>query len=132
MTIVRNSSKEQTPSTVKGSSTSFTGDVYLDGVLSQDNTVIGNVTFTPCARTFWHHHAGGQILKVLAGAGWVCDQGGEPQRIKVGDTVWCPPGTVHWHGADAGSYMTHTAISLGKTEFREEVSAEDFAKAKLA
>jgi len=70
------------------------------------------------------------MLRVLAGSGWVCEKGGEPQRIKTGDTVWAPPGTTHWHGGDDGSYMTHLAVSLGKTSWAEAVTDEEYAKKK--
>ena len=54
------------------------------------------VTFTPCARTNWHTHEGGQLIQCIAGSGWVCDRGASPKKLSVGDTVWCPPGTEHW------------------------------------
>ena len=82
----------------------------------------------PCcsARTYWHYHEGGQFLHVLAGSGWICDKGGRPQRITVGDVIWCPPGTTHRHGADDGSYMVHQAVSHGKVEWRDEVGVEEY------
>ena len=83
-----------------------------------DGIMCNHVTFLPGARTYWHHHENGQILEVKAGSGWVCDKGGKPERISVGDIVQCPAGTVHWHGADKGSMMMHLAISLGKTTVR--------------
>ncbi|KAL2844109.1 RmlC-like cupin domain-containing protein [Aspergillus pseudoustus] len=109
------------PSTFKAPQKWFVGDVWVDKVLNDENMTFGNVTFTPCARTNWHTHEGGQILRVLAGSGWVCDRGGEPQRLRAGDMVWCPPGTTHWHGAANGSFMTHLAISIGGTEWLEAV-----------
>ena len=46
----------------------FTGTVWGDPVLpTTDGTTINSVTFTPGARTFWHHHERGQILVVTAG-----------------------------------------------------------------
>lgn len=109
----------------------FTGEAWIDSVNhdTENGVMIGNVMFTPGAHTNWHTHERGQILKVLAGSGWVCDKGGEPKRLAVGDTVWCPPGTVHWHGADDGCYMMHTAISLGKTSWMGS-SDEEYAKKK--
>lgn len=92
-----------------------------------DGIHCNHVTFLPGARTHWHTHENGQILEVKAGSGWVCDKGGKPQRISVGDIVQCPAKTVHWHGADDGSMMMHLAISLGKTTWMEEVSQEDYA-----
>ncbi|KAK5206426.1 hypothetical protein LTR47_006077 [Exophiala xenobiotica] len=69
------------------------------------------------------------VLRVTAGSGWICDRGGQPVRIDVGDVIWCPPGTVHWHGADDDSYMVHQATSLGKAEWLEPVT-DDVYKAK--
>ena len=54
----------------------------------------------------------------------MCDQGSHPKRIAQGDVVWCPPGTVHWHGADEGSFMVHEALSLGGIEWFEAVEGE--------
>ena len=73
----------------------FTGDVWADPILSnsEEGITIGHVTFTPCARTHWHQHEDGQVLEVKAGTGWVCEKGGQPQRLNVGDIVWAPP----WH-----------------------------------
>jgi quercetin dioxygenase-like cupin family protein len=58
----------------------------------------------------------------------VCDKGGEPQRLNVGDIVWAPAGTVHWHGADEGSYLLHMAISHGKTTWFDAVTDEEYNK----
>jgi quercetin dioxygenase-like cupin family protein len=35
--------------------------------------------------------------------------------------VWAPPGEVHWHGAGPNSFINHTAISLGTTDWAEPV-----------
>lgn len=86
-----------------------------------------HVNFQPGARTHWHRHEKGQILKVTAGSGWVCDRGEKPKRIAVGDVIWCPAGGVHWHGADDGSFMVHEAISLGGLDWYEAVSDEVYA-----
>jgi quercetin dioxygenase-like cupin family protein len=40
--------------------------------------------------------------------------------------VWIPPGEEHWHGAERESYLLHTAVSLGETEWLEPVSDEDY------
>jgi quercetin dioxygenase-like cupin family protein len=139
-------------STSKGPSKTFTGDVYLDKIFFDRANTIANVTFTPCARTHWHTHEGGQLIRVVAGSGWVCDRGDKPKRLRVGDTVsaqlgsrqdecgcaikrrvdrsqvWCPPGTEHWHGADDGSYMVHFVHAHGSVDWLEAVSDEDYAK----
>ncbi len=47
----------------------FTGDVFAYLTMpSTDGVTINTVNFTPCARTYWHHHENGQILIVLAGS----------------------------------------------------------------
>ncbi|CAN8101637.1 unnamed protein product [Discula destructiva] len=133
-TVVHNSTQPgPEPSTTKGPADRFTGDVYADKIQmpaerSSDGIVCGHITFLPGARTFWHTHENGQILEVKAGSGWVCDRGGVPQRIRVGDIVTCSPGITHWHGADDGSMLMHLAIGLGKTTWLEEVTAEEYAK----
>jgi quercetin dioxygenase-like cupin family protein len=105
----------------------FTGKAWLDPVLQEKTCSIFNVTFEPCARTNWHYHERGQLLYVKAGSGWICDKGGKPKRIRKGDTIWCPPGTVHWHGADDASIMMHQAISHGEVEWYQPVGDEEYA-----
>ncbi|MFD2420731.1 cupin domain-containing protein [Amycolatopsis pigmentata] len=106
--------------TARKTGSQFTGTVNSFLTLSADGVIVNTVDFTPGARTFWHTHEHGQILQVLAGQGRV----GTAEGVRVlrpGDTVWCPPGERHWHGAGAESFMTHTAISLGVTSWAEEV-----------
>jgi len=118
-----------TPSST--ASGTFTGEVWMDGVLTDDpNVKINNVIFTPNARTFWHHHSDGQILQVFRGRGYVCGADGEPRVIREGETVFIEPGERHWHGGTEESLMGHTAITLGDTTWLEEVSDEDYAAAK--
>jgi quercetin dioxygenase-like cupin family protein len=109
------------------SGSQFTGQVFPYMTMpSTDGVTINTVNFTPCARTFWHHHENGQILIVLAGRGLIQAEGGPVRVIRAGDTVWAPPGERHWHGGSPDSYMTHTAISLGVTSWAEEVTEEQF------
>ena len=74
----------------------FTGEVFMDRVSNDGIAIVGTVTFTPCARTFWHTHEHGQVIRVLSGTGWICDKGGVPRRIQAGDTIWAAAGTTHW------------------------------------
>ncbi len=108
----------------------FSGVVWADPVMpSTDNVTIANVFFSPGARTYWHTHEQGQILQVTSGCGWVCVDGGEAQTIRQGDVVWIPAEERHWHGAAHDSYMVHTATSLGKTHWQEEVTQYDYLRA---
>ena len=105
----------------------FTGTVWRDTILPRSEGVaIANVFFSPCARTYWHTHERGQILIVVAGEGFVGDDSG-PVRVTAGDTVWTPPGVRHWHGASAGRYLLHTAISLGGVDWHEPVSDDEYS-----
>jgi quercetin dioxygenase-like cupin family protein len=106
----------------------FTGEVWADPVMSQtpEGNTIGSVTFTPGARTYWHHHTGGQVLVVTAGLGWVCAEGSSPELVRAGDVIWTPPGERHWHGATANTILTHLAISIGPTQWLDEVPDGDY------
>jgi quercetin dioxygenase-like cupin family protein len=105
----------------------FTGQVFNYLTMpATDGVTINTVTFNPGARTFWHSHTDGQILQVVAGRGLVQSEGAPPVSIAAGDTVWVPPGERHWHGAAPDSFMTHTAISLGPTNWDEEVAESDY------
>ncbi|KAL5313061.1 hypothetical protein ACEPPN_019488 [Leptodophora sp. 'Broadleaf-Isolate-01'] len=106
----------------------FTGEVFLEMINADDTAALANVTFTPCARTHWHTHENGQMIRVLSGTGWICDKGDEARQIKAGDTIWAPAGTTHWHGADEKSIMTHFVVGLGKTEWHDAVTDEEYQK----
>jgi quercetin dioxygenase-like cupin family protein len=56
----------------------------------------------------------------------VRDRNGTAERLEVGDIAWCPPGTVHWHGADRGSYMVHLVAAYVVTESLEEVEEGEY------
>lgn len=60
-------------------------------MLSLEQVVIGNVTFEPGCRNWWHiHHAktgGGQILLVTAGRGYYQEFGKKARELLPGDIV---------------------------------------------
>ncbi len=108
----------------------FTGTVWADPVMAGEGVpTINTVFFPPGARTHWHHHEHGQVLLVTHGRGYVQVRDGESAVIEPGDVVWFPPGEVHWHGALPGTYVSHTAISLGVTTWLDAVSEADYAEA---
>ncbi len=72
--------------------------------------IVALVRVTPGARTNWHVHAVGQALHVTEGVGLVGTRDGTVLRIRAGDTVICPPGEQHWHGAAADTFMSHLAM----------------------
>ena len=113
----------------------FIGQSYLH-MLSTEQAVIGNVTFEPGCRNYWHiHHAdqgGGQLLLVTAGEGWYQEWGQKARRLKPGDVVHIPAGIKHWHGAIADSWFQHLAIEVAgvncRNEWCEPVDDEAYGK----
>ena len=105
----------------------FTGTVWSDPVLpTSEGVTVNNVFFTPGARTHWHHHEHGQLLHITAGSGLICSEGGKPETIRPGDSVWVPAGESHWHGASPDSYMLHLAVSLGTTNWADPVTDTEY------
>jgi quercetin dioxygenase-like cupin family protein len=105
----------------------FSGKVWADPVLQGvPGIVVNDVFFPPGGRTFWHRHEQGQILFVTHGHGYVRVRDGEGTWVAPGDVVFFEAGEEHWHGAGSESYLVHTAVSLGETEWLEEVSEEDY------
>lgn len=105
----------------------FVGTVLLDPIIPpEDGITINTVCFQPGAHTFWHSHERGQILQVTAGEGYVCTAGEQPRVIRSGDTIWVPPGERHWHGARPGTFMVHTATSLGVTQWEAPLAESEY------
>ncbi|WP_136513147.1 carboxymuconolactone decarboxylase family protein [Geomonas edaphica] len=110
----------------------FTGTSYLK-MLSTERMFIGNVTFEPGCRNFWHiHHKGGQILLVTGGRGWYQEWGKAAKELRAGDVVNIAPETKHWHGAAKDSWFSHVAVEVpaegGSTEWLEPVSDEAYTR----
>lgn len=99
--------------TAKAPAQAFTGDVYVTPIYTgqePSRMTVALVRFTPGARTNWHSHAVGQTLHVTEGVGLVGTRDGSVLRVRAGDTVICPPGEDHWHGATADTFMSHLAM----------------------
>lgn len=96
-----------------GPAEKFTGEVYLNALLtgvSPSRLVAAMVRFNSAARTHWHSHPLGQTLYCTEGRGLVVSRGGKVIIMQAGDTVYTPPGEVHWHGATQDSLMCHLAL----------------------
>ncbi len=116
--MAQNGKGEAPPKATRGPSDTFTGTVWVTSLVANDSTyttVAGSVTFEPGARSYWHSHPAGQLLLVTDGVGYHQLKGEPKQVIRKGDVVKCPPNVTHWHGASAGSSMTHVYI-LPNTE----------------
>lgn len=99
---------------VKGSEDFFTGDVRVDSLFPANDTARYSgayVTFQPGARSAWHMHPAGQHIVVTQGIALSGTRDGKIIRAKAGDSLWCPPGVEHWHGATADAPMTHLVIT---------------------
>ena len=123
--------KDGAPSKV-GPTSTFTGRVLQDQLLDdgdQGDVRVLSVIFEPGARTFWHSHTAGQTLLIASGRGMVETRGGDRRVVGAGDVVWAPPGEVHWHGAAPDALLSHTAVSLGLTNWEEEVDEPHYRAA---
>ncbi len=112
----------------------FTGRVRVEPVWPANAQITASgamVTFEPGARSAWHTHPAGQRLLVTSGVGFTQEWGKQIQELRAGDSVWCPPGVKHWHGAAPTTAMTHLAVSGaldGKNvEWMEKVSDEQYS-----
>jgi quercetin dioxygenase-like cupin family protein len=111
-------------------STTFTRETWADPRLrAGEGVVVNDVFFPPSARTHWHRHERGQILLVTHGLGLVALLEGTVTWIGPSDVVYFSPGEEHWHGAGPATYLVHTAISLGETEWQHGVLAEEYHEA---
>jgi quercetin dioxygenase-like cupin family protein len=120
--------RENVPSEQRGPT--FTGRVWADALLGQQDGVIVNfVFFEPGARTHWHHHEVAQVLYVTTGAGWIQTRDGHGAPLTAGDTVHIPAGEEHWHGGREDSFMGHVAVSIGETVWLDPVSDADYSGA---
>lgn len=100
--------------TTKNPPEQFTGDVWLDPIVGpqegDQRMVVALVRFAPGARTAWHGHARGQTLHVVSGVALVQSRGEAVVRVEPGQTLYCPPGEEHWHGATPDDFMEHLAM----------------------
>jgi quercetin dioxygenase-like cupin family protein len=119
----------------KGPADWFTGEVRVDPLFQSNESrraAAAIVTFEPGARTAWHTHPLGQTLLITSGCGWAQREGGPIEEIHPGDVIWFSPGEKHWHGATAGTAMSHIAIQEnlnGKVvDWMEKVSDEQYTR----
>jgi quercetin dioxygenase-like cupin family protein len=123
--------------TAKNPPERFEGDVWLDPIVGpQDGDqrmTVALVRFAPGARTAWHSHARGQTLHVTSGVALVQSRGEAVLEVRPGETVYCPPGEEHWHGATPTDFMEHLAMLEGAddpattTTWLEHVTDEEYA-----
>ncbi|MGW7071789.1 (R)-mandelonitrile lyase [Streptomyces sp. NPDC054855] len=126
--------------TAKAPAERFTGDVYLNPIEMPSKAArlaSALVRFTPGARTNWHSHANGQVLYITDGVGLVGIRDGSVVRVSAGQTVKCPAGEEHWHGATQTTFMAHIAMVVGNSEgdgtrWLEPVTDEQYIASQAA
>jgi quercetin dioxygenase-like cupin family protein len=133
----QNVSRAGSQASAKGPAEYFTGSVRVQPLFAPKASAQYSgayVTFEPGARSAWHTHPAGQHLIVTEGTGLIQEWGGPIVEIHAGDTVWCPPGVKHWHGASPSTPMTHIALTGtvdGKNvQWLEKVSDEQYGTAQ--
>jgi|GEM_PF-168289 len=95
-------------------SEAFTGTVYLNPIVRQDNpdglTATNRVTFAPGVHNSgWHTH-GAMTVIGTGGIGYYQEEGQPAQIIRPGDVVEIPEGVKHWHGAAPDSWFSQIVI----------------------
>src|SRR5947209_14305825 len=106
--------------------THFTGPVSAHSLLDNPDPQpvrVSVVHFPAGTRNHWHRHAGGQVLHVVDGRGYVQSRGEAPRAIAAGDTVAAVAGEEHWHGAGPDGTMAHIAVTIGETTWLEPSEA---------
>ena len=109
----------------------FTGDVSIDPIAfghEPNQLSLGNVHFTPGARTAWHAHSIAQTLYVTEGEGLVQARGEAVTRIRPGDVVNVAVDEWHWHGAVPDHSMTHLSLTEGDTQWGEHVTDAEYSQ----
>ena len=84
--------------------------------------------WAPGHRSYWHCHAGGQIMMLDEGVGRVQKRGEKIRTLRKGDTEYAGPGVEHWHGAASDSPAQYFQTSIGNTTtlWMEEVGNADY------
>ena len=111
--------------TTKAPSDWFTGDVWFDVIHAgqEPSRMRANqVRFSPAARTHWHSHIVGQALHVTSGIALIGTRDGTILEAHPGQTVTCPPGEEHWHGATPELFMEHLALWEGAGDATPETT----------
>ena len=125
------------PKGQRAPTSNFTGTVWVQQLIEPDsafNIPVGYVTFEPGARSYWHSHAGGQVLLVMGGIGYYQERGKPIQILRKGDAVKCPSNVPHWHGASPTVGFMQVAITpntaKGRVTWMQPVSEQEYNSLK--
>ena len=109
-------------------SSNFTGGTVTP-VTENSQGAMAHFRFEPGARTKWHSHEGGQIILVEEGVGRTQVKGGPVIELHAGETIYAPPGVIHWHGAAPDKGGVQFNIARGGIKWLEEVTDQEFRTA---
>lgn len=125
--------RQGTQKSFAGPADLFTGEVTVDMLFPANDTAHYSgayVTFQAGARTNWHWHPAGQHMIVTDGVALTGTRDGKIIEFVEGETVWCPVGVDHWHGATPVAPMTHLVITGSKdgkaVVWKEKVTDEQY------
>ena len=120
---------------VKSKKRYFVGDAWLNDIslklkIKGEKAYLAN--FNNGARTKVHYHQGGQILVVTKGKGMLviyhkANIAKDTVKIRklsqtslgLGDVVFIPKNTLHWHGALKGRNFAHIALNIFTEKAKE-------------
>jgi hypothetical protein len=79
-------------------------------------------------RSFWHCHAGGQLLVVWEGEGRTQKRGERMRTLHAGESDFARPWEEHWHGAATHTHAQFLQVSPQPpgTYWMEEVGDVDY------
>ncbi len=103
----------------------FTGG-KVTPITENSQANIAHFRFDPGARTKWHTHSGGQIILVEEGVGLNQFKGGPVIELHAGETIYCPPGVPHWHGAAPDKGGVQFNVTRGNITWLEEVTEQEY------
>lgn len=82
------------------------------------------------ARSYWHSHAGAQVLLLEQGRGRMQIRGQAMRELLPGQPVLLPGGVPHWHGAAPDQGLVQIAVNVGGATFMGPVSDEEYRGGK--
>jgi hypothetical protein len=121
--------------TVKTPAENFTGDVYLDPVFNDDEAPRRGPgplhPRRPHQLALPRQRAAARVHRRRRSG---CQPHGSTIRLRVGESVWTPPGQEHWHGGTLDTMMCRYAIldetaARDATMWLEPVTDEQYAAA---
>ncbi len=112
---------------VLGPAPNFTGNTTT---LNLEGYNVGRRLFAAGARNAtWHAHSAGQLVFGEAGRGRLQIKGQPIKELAVGESVFIPGGSFHWHGASPNENFTMVYVTMGasKTQQGEPVTEAEYS-----